>query len=182
MYRSLILSLLLSVMNAVSADSTCPPMLQHTVRSLNSENRVDLCKAYAGKVLLIVNTASQCGYTGQLKGLETLYQTYRQQGFEVLGFPSDSFKQEHADERDTEKVARKDYGVSFPLFEKQAVNGSDASGLFKELAAATGKPPQWNFQKYLVDRKGKVIGVYPSQVTPDDLLLKIAIEGALQEP
>ena len=182
MVRLLLLPLLLFMINPVGAEPTCPSLIQHTVRSLNSENRIDLCKAYGGKVLLIVNTASQCGYTGQLKGLETLYQTYKSQGFEVLGFPSDSFKQEHADEKDTEQVARKDYGVSFPLFEKQAVKGSDASGLFKDLAEATGQSPAWNFQKYLVDRTGKVIGVYPSQVGPDDLLLKLAIEGALKTP
>lgn len=181
MYRMIILPLLLFLIHPAHAETACPSLLQHTVRSLNSENRVELCKAYVGKVLLIVNTASQCGYTGQLKGLETLYQTYRNQGFEVLGFPSDSFKQEHANEGDTERVARKDYGVSFPLFEKQPVSGNDASGLFKALAEATGKPPAWNFQKYLVDRKGKVIAVYPSNVGPDDLLLKIAIEGALQD-
>lgn len=125
--------------------------------------------------------ASQCGYTPQLKGLETLYQTYRARGLVVLGFPSGDFNQEHDNPADTARVAIGDYGVTFPLFASSAVSGARANGFFKALEQASGKAPQWNFQKYLIDRKGKVVTVFPAQVAPDDLLLRGAIEAALAE-
>ena len=149
-----------------AATDPCPALLSYSAEPLQGGAPVDFCSAYRGKVILAVNTASQCGYTPQLKGLETLYQTYRARGLVVLGFPSGDFNQEHDNPADTARVA---------------VSGARANGFFKALEQASGKAPQWNFQKYLIDRKGKVVTVFPAQVAPDDLLLRGAIEAALAE-
>ena len=164
-----------------AATDPCPALLSYSAEPLQGGAPVDFCSAYRGKVILAVNTASQCGYTPQLKGLETLYQTYRARGLVVLGFPSGDFNQEHDNPADTARVAIGDYGVTFPLFASSAVSGARANGFFKALEQASGKAPQWIFQKYLIDRKGKVVTVFPAQVAPDDLLLRGAIEAALAE-
>jgi glutathione peroxidase len=171
----IITSLPLSVM----ATESCPPLLEFSARPLSGGAPVDFCAAYRGKVILAVNTASQCGYTGQLKGLESLYQTYRDRGLVVLGFPSNDFKQEFEKPAETEKVARQDYGVTFPLFERSAVTGNPANRFFQALSQQSGVSPAWNFQKYLVGRNGQVIKVYPANVGPEDALLTLEIEAAL---
>ena len=163
------------------AAETCAPLLNFSAKTLDGKETVDFCKTYRNQVILVVNTASQCGYTGQLKGLESLYQAYRGQGFMVLGFPSNDFRQEHDNPAETERVARKDYGATFPLFERSAVSGEGASPFFQALAKESGVTPQWNFQKYLIGRNGKIIKVYPSNVAPDDPLFRIALEAALAE-
>ena len=162
-------------------EETCAPLLNFSARTLDGKETVDFCKSYRKQVVLVVNTASQCGYTGQLKGLEALYQAYRGQGLVVLGFPSNDFRQEQGSASDTERVARKEYGTTFPLFERSAVSGTEASPFFKELAKASGVTPAWNFQKYLIGRNGKIIKVYPSNVAPDDPLFRIELEAALAE-
>lgn len=165
-----------------SADSSeCPPLLQYSGAPLLGGGPVNFCETYRGKVILAVNTASQCGYTSQFKGLESLYQEFKSKGFVVLGFPSNDFKQEHEDPGQTAKVSFNDYGVTFPMFSKSAVSGDQANAFFTELTKQSGTSPQWNFQKYLIDRKGKVLKVFPSNVEPDDLLLRLAIEAALAE-
>lgn len=175
------LSVAMGISTAVGAGENCAPLLKFSARTIDGKDTVDFCKSYRNQVVLVVNTASQCGYTGQLKGLESLYQTYRGQGFAVLGFPSNDFRQEHDNPSETERVARKDYGATFPLFERSAVSGSGASPFFQALAKESGVTPAWNFQKYLIGRNGKVIKVYPSNVGPDDPLFRIAIEAALAE-
>lgn len=183
--RSFILAALMLLSAGFSsgsgAEEACAPLLNFSAKTLDGRETVDFCKSYRHQVILVVNTASQCGYTGQLKGLESLYQAYRGQGFQVLGFPSNDFRQEHDNAAETEKVARKDYGATFPLFERSAVSGDGASPFFQALAKASGVTPQWNFQKYLIGRKGQIIKVYPSNVAPDDPLFRIAIEAALAE-
>lgn len=164
------------------AAESCAPLLNHSAQLINGGHNVNLCERYRNQVVLVVNTASQCGYTGQLRGLESLYQTYRSRGFTVLGFPSNDFRQEHENSFETERVARKDYGVTFPLFERSAVSGGDASAFFRALAEESGVTPKWNFQKYLIGRNGKIIQAYPSNVAPDDPLFLIAIESALAHP
>jgi glutathione peroxidase len=161
------------------ADAGCPPILRHEAKPLKDGAPVNFCTAYRGKVLLAVNTASQCGYTPQFKGLETLYQTFKSRGLVVLGFPSNDFKQEHENAEETARVSYGDYGVTFPMFARTTVSGDGANPFFKELARQTGNAPQWNFQKYLVGADGKVIRVYPSNVAPDDLVLRADIEAAL---
>ncbi len=165
----------------VSSKGVCPSVLNYTVKPLSGGAPVSLCAAYQGQVLLVVNTASMCGYTTQLKGLEALFQRYRHQGFSVLGFPSNTFKQEHEDPNQTQKVS-KEYGVSFPMYETSAVAGQSAQPFFKALTEASGVAPSWNFQKYLIDRSGRVLKSYPANVSPEDILLKIDLEAALKDP
>lgn len=133
----------------------------------------DLAK-YRGDVVLVVNTASQCGYTPQFADLQELYAARKDDGFTILGFPSDSFNQELDDAQAIKEVCEKNFGVAFPMFAKTRVTGDDASPLFKALAAATGEEPSWNFNKYLLDRDGKVVGKFDSGDIPaeqiDELL------------
>ena len=136
-------------------------MLQGELQQLRSKERIDLCQRFAGKPLVVVNTASNCGFTPQFKGLEALYQRYKEQGLEVLGVPSDDFKQEADNSEDTAKVCFVNYGVTFAMSEPQVISGDGAIPLFRELAAQTSAP-RWNFYKYVVDRKGKVIGNFSS--------------------
>lgn len=156
----------------------CPPMLQGDLQQLRSKERIDLCQRFAGKPLLVVNTASRCGFTPQFKGLEALYQRYRAQGLEVLGVPSDDFRQEADDSAETAKVCFIDYGVTFAMSEPQVIRGDDAIPLFRELAQQSSAP-RWNFYKYVVGRDGKVIASFSSRTKPDDEALIAAIEKAI---
>ena len=142
-----------------------------------SEN---VCKNYGGKVLLVTNVASHCGYTPQYEGLEKLYKTYKDQGLVVLGFPSGDFGgQEFEDEAEIAKFCKVNFGVSFPMFSKSSVKGAQANPLFMKLIAKTGEEPAWNFNKYLVGRDGKVIAHYTSKVAPDNPELLMAVEAEL---
>jgi glutathione peroxidase len=130
---------------------------------------------YKGKVLLVVNTASQCGFTPQYKGLEALYQKYKEQGFAVLGFPSNQFgQQEPGDDTEIAEFCEMNFGVSFPLFSKVDVNGADAHPLFKFLTSTKpgllgSEAIKWNFTKFLVGKDGKVIDRYAPNTKPEDL-------------
>ena len=148
------------------------------VSSLNGE-KTDL-STYRGKVLLIVNTASKCGFTPQYKGLEAIYQQYKDQGFAVLGFPCNQFgAQEPGNAEEIGTFCEKNYGVTFPLFEKIDVNGDHAHPLFtllkKEAPGVLGTEGiKWNFTKFLVDKNGKVIARYASTTSPESLSTDIA--------
>lgn len=159
------------------------PVLDHSYRPLAGEGEVHLAQAYAGQVLLIVNTASKCGFTPQYEALEGLHERYGGSGFAVLGFPSGDFKeQEFEDEEQIREFCTLTYGVRFPMFERVHVVGADATGLFRELAAATGEAPGWNFHKYLVGRDGRVLANWGSRTVPDDPEVVAAIERALEAP
>ena len=125
---------------------------------------------YKGKVMLIVNTASRCGFATQFDELQTLYETYKDQDFVVLGFPSNQFKQEDKSADEAAEACRLTYGVSFPMHELVTLNGSDAHPLFQHLTEATkgilGKAIKWNFTKFLVDKKGNVVNRYAPKTTP----------------
>ena len=139
--------------------------------------------SYRGKVVLVVNTASYCGYTGQYEGLEALYRKYRDRGLVVLGFPSNDFGgQEPGTNREIAEFCRSTYGVEFPMFEKSSVTGVADNPLFADLAKRTGERPQWNFHKYLVDRRGEKVASFRSAVAPDSRELVVAIERLLAEP
>lgn len=158
-------------------------LLDHTFRPLAGKTPVQLRSAYGGDVLLVVNTASKCGFTPQFEGLEALHAKYGPKGFAVLGFPSGDFKaQEFEDEDDIREFCTLTYGVKFPMFEKVHVVGSQATPLYKELARASGESPKWNFHKYLIGRDGRLIASYGSKTTPDDAALVAAIERALRAP
>lgn len=166
-----------------SATVLAAGLLDVSYRPLSGKTPVNLKKQYAGQVLLVVNTASKCGYTPQYEGLEALHQHYAAQGFAVLGFPSNDFKgQEPGSEQEIQEFCTLTYGVKFPMFEKVAVTGDHATPLYKSLAQATGTAPGWNFHKYLIGRDGRVVANFPSKVTPDDPALVEAIERALKAP
>nr|WP_157062528.1 glutathione peroxidase [Pseudoxanthomonas dokdonensis] len=162
--------------SAVASD-----LLDQNYRSLAGKTEINLNKTYAGKVLLVVNTASKCGFTPQYEGLEALQQKYASRGFSVLGFPSNDFKgQEPGSEAQIQEFCTLTYGVKFPMFEKVHVIGDQATPLYQSLTRETGHAPGWNFHKYLINRKGEVVADFPSKVTPDDPALVAAIERELQ--
>lgn len=164
---------------ARAADApACPALLQHTFARLQDEKPQPLCQ-YAGRVLLVVNTASFCGFTPQYEGLERLHARYQAAGLVVLGFPSNDFAQESGSNQEIAEFCANTFGVKFPMFAKSAVRGRDANPLFRELASQAGRAPLWNFHKYLVGRDGKVIASYSSLTRPDDPALVRALEQAL---
>ncbi|MEO7013805.1 MAG: glutathione peroxidase [Dokdonella sp.] len=162
----------------------CSDLLNTEFRPLAGKEKVDLCKTYGGKVLLIVNTASKCGFTPQYDALEKLHAEYKDRGFAVLGFPSNDFMgQEPGTEAEIKEFCTLTYGVKFPMFEKVQVKAKGANPFYAKLAAASdGRYPSWNFYKYLVDRDGNVVADFPSKVKPDDKELVAKIEALLDTP
>ena len=157
----------------------CPPLLNKTFPRLQDEKPQSLCQ-YSGKVLLVVNTASYCGFTDQYKGLEALHAKYKDRGLVVLGFPSNDFgNQEPGTAKEIAEFCTNTYGVKFPMFAKSSVRGDNANPLFAELSKASGTRPKWNFYKYLVGRNGQVVDSYSSLTAPDDRDLVRDIEKAL---
>ena len=136
--------------------------------------------AYRGKVTLVVNTASECGYTPQYEGLETLHKELSPKGFSVLGFPSNDFGgQEPGTAQQIAEFCRKNYGVTFPMFAKLSTRpGSGQSPIYAFLGAS-GNLPAWNFSKYVIGKDGKVVAVFPSAVDPESTELRAAIAKAL---
>lgn len=158
-------------------------LLDREFRVLAGKDTVNLGQAYGGRVLLVVNTASKCGFTPQYEGLEALHAKYGERGFAVLGFPSNDFMgQEPGSEEEIQEFCTLTYGVKFPMFEKVQVRGSGATPLYRDLAAATGEQPGWNFHKYLIDRSGKVVASFGSRTKPEDPKLVAEIERLLAEP
>ena len=163
--------------------SPCPDTLDFEFKKLASPEKIHLCEAFSGQVLLVVNTASKCGYTYQYDGLEALYKKYKDQGLVVLGFPSNDFaNQEPGSDKQIHSFCRLTYGVNFPMFSKSHVARGKANPLYKHYASLTGVYPRWNFHKFLVDRKGKIIGNFRSTVEPNDPKLVAMIEKSLSEP
>jgi len=173
--NALVLTALLA---AGTASADCPDYLNHDLRKLHSKDTANLCQVGADKALLVVNTASHCGYTPQFKGLETLYEKYRDRGLEVVGFASDDFRQEANDEEKAAEVCYVNFGVTFTMFAPSHVRGAETNPVFRELAKQT-QAPSWNFNKYLVDRSGRVIMHFGSNTTPDSAELQQAIESVL---
>lgn len=176
--------LLLVMMLASAGASACSDLLNTQFRPLAGQDKVDLCKTYEGKVLLIVNTASKCGFTPQYDALEALHANYASRGFAVLGFPSNDFMgQEPGTEKEIKEFCTLTYGVKFPMFEKVHVKGDNADPFYAKLASASqGRYPSWNFYKYLIDRDGKVVADFASKVKPDDKDLVARIETLLDTP
>jgi glutathione peroxidase len=163
---------------SVAAEAGCPAVLDQKFSNLKDEP-VSLCR-FSGKVLLVVNTASECGYTPQYEGLEKLYRRYRDQGFAILGFPANDFgAQEPGTNKEIAQFCQVNYGITFPMFAKTSVVGANANPLFRELAAKTGKPPRWNFHKYLIDRAGQPVAAFESAVEPEDTRVTAEIEKLL---
>ena len=162
---------------AMACDSK---LLDQDFRRLASTDEVNLCEAYAGKVLLVVNTASKCGNTPQYDGLEKLYDQYGEEGLVVLGFPSNDFMgQEPGTEENIEEFCRLTYGVEFPMFEKTSVKKDNAHPFYVALADSAGTYPTWNFHKYLIGRDGEMIAEFSPRTQPYDPDLIVAVEQAL---
>ncbi|MFY8193298.1 MAG: glutathione peroxidase [Limnohabitans sp.] len=145
--------------------AACPVVLQHTAERLQDEKPQNLCQ-YAGKVVVVVNTASFCGFTPQYKSLEELHARYKDKGLVVLGFPSNDFSQEPDNNKKIADFCENTYGVKFPMFSKTTVRGSEASPLFKQLTKLTDTAPKWNFYKYLISRDGQKVQSFNSTTDP----------------
>ena len=155
-------------------------LLDQDFRRLASTEEINLCEAYKGKVLLVVNTASKCGNTPQYDGLEKLYKQYGGEGLVVLGFPSNDFMgQEPGSEETIEEFCRLTYGVEFPMFEKTSVKKKNAHPFYAALAGSAGTYPTWNFHKYLIGRDGELIKEFSPRTKPYDPDLVAAVELAL---
>jgi glutathione peroxidase len=178
---ALLLQMLAGAAAAQVTQGSCAPLLQHSFKRLQDDQPQPLCQ-YAGKVLLVVNTASYCGFTPQYQGLETLHARYASRGLVVLGFPSNDFgQQEPGGAQQIAELCFNTYGVKFPMFAKTVVVGQQANALYASLAQATGKAPGWNFHKYLVDRQGRPVASFASDLKPTDPALVAAIERALAQ-
>jgi len=185
--RSAILILLGVTMNSLFATEIGPTsVLDFTMKNIDGKE-IPL-SSYKGKVLLFVNVASKCGNTPQYKGLEELYNRYKEKGLMILGFPANNFKaQEPGTDAEIKTFCETNYGVTFDMFSKISVKGDDQHPLYKFLTSADTDPEysgdvRWNFQKYLVNREGKIVGKFDPKLTPLDDVLIQAIEKALQAP
>lgn len=166
---------------ASSPDANCPMLLRHTFNSLQTGQPQSLCQ-FKGKVLLVVNTASYCGYTHQYEGLEALYRKYKDRGLVVLGFPSNDYgSQEPGTNKEIAEFCRTTYGVEFPMFEKAVGVPVAANPLYVALVAKTGQAPKWNFHKYLIDRSGNGIQSFGSAVEPGERDFVSTLEKLLAE-
>jgi glutathione peroxidase len=165
---------------SAASPASCPALLTHQFSRLQDEAPQDLCQ-YAGKVVLVVNTASYCGYTHQYEGLEALYAKYHKRGLVVLGFPANDFgKQEPGSKKQIADLCFNTYGVKFPMFSKTAVIGPERNAFYTQLFQATKTAPQWNFHKYLIARDGKSVVSFPSAMAPGSAQITAAIESALK--
>jgi glutathione peroxidase len=165
---------------AENAENHCPITLDFNKRTLASDQTVNLCKEYLGKVVLVVNTASKCGYTPQYDGLEALYRKYKDKGLVVLGFPSNDFGgQEPGSEKQIQSFCRLTYGVEFPMFEKTRAAKANADPIYRTLGNMAGEYPQWNFHKYVLDRQGRLVASYSSRIEPQSKTMIETIERLL---
>jgi glutathione peroxidase len=173
--RRFLISVLL--LTGTEAMASCPALLDRSLSTI-LEKPQSLCE-YAGKVVLVVNTASQCGYTPQYDGLESLYRKYKSRGLVVLGFPMNDFGgQEPGSNKQIAEFCVNQYAIDFPMFAKTDLA---ANPLYKALTQETGQRPKWNFHKYLVDRSGRRVQSFDTRVAPEDPKLVSAIEKLLQE-
>lgn len=156
----------------------CPDFLDHSMRKLHSKEEVNLCQLQGGRPMLIINTASHCGFTPQFEGLEQLHQTYRDRGLVVVGFTSNDFRQEAKDEASAAQVCYVNFGVSFTMIAPSHVRGDEANPVFAELARQT-RAPRWNFNKYLLDGEGRVVEHFGSSTSPGSSALTEAIDSLL---
>jgi glutathione peroxidase len=162
-----------------TVSGNCPATLDFKFPRLQDEKMQDLCQ-YKGKVVLVVNTASYCGFTSQYEGLESIYSKYASKGFVVIGFPSNDFgQQEPGSNKEIADFCKNTYDVKFPMMAKTVVSGSNANPMFKLLIEKTKTTPKWNFYKYLIDREGNVVNAYSSMVKPDSKTITSEIEKLL---
>lgn len=177
-----IIALFFTLMAPIAlAQTQCAPIYQGNYKKLNSNETLNLCEMASGKTVLIVNTASYCGFTKQFSNLQTTYTTYKDQDFIVIGFPSDDFYQEDSDQKKTAQVCYINYGVTFPITQPVHVRGSKAAPIFKEAIEQSRQTPGWNFHKYLIDANGQVVGSWSASSKSTDKDITSAIEKALKK-
>jgi len=169
----------LGVRPAAHAAATCSALLDRSFPRLQDEKPQPLCQ-YAGRVLLVVNTASYCGFTPQYRALETLYDRYKDKGLVVLGFPSNDFSQEPGSSKEIADFCENTFGVRFPMFAKSRVVGAERNALYADLARMTGQSPAWNFHKYLVARDGTSVASFGTRVDPLDKTFVAQVEKLLE--
>lgn len=183
-FATFFITLLLGLSSFAVSSNSAPHFFDLSAKSL--EGKEVPFSRYRGQVLLVVNTASQCGFTPQLGGLQKIYDKFKDRGFSVLAFPSNDFKQEKAEADTIQSFARENYQTTFPFFEKGAVRGEDIQPVYKFLTSAKPgilfKEVAWNFEKFLINRKGEVIERWSSITKPDSKEITRAIEKALAEP
>ena len=178
LYRTAILLLFLFPLHGWAA---CPDLLRFEAKKLRSSKQINFCEQFQDKVLLVVNTASRCGFTPQFKDLEALYQKYQAKGLEIIGFSSNDFRQEHASEEETASVCYKNYGVSFTMLAPTSVKGPQANAFYQTLIARTGQSPEWNFNKYLISRDTQQIEHFGSNISPQSSVLEQALVRQLNK-
>jgi glutathione peroxidase len=186
-FSSLVSAFILAAGVSVNAQAqtaspiACPAILKQEFPRLQDDVPQNLCQ-YAGKVVLVVNTASYCGFTRQYEGLEALYAKYQARGLVVLGFPTNDFgKQEPGSSKEIADFCFNTYGVKFPMFAKTEVVGDKKNAFFEALYQATKSAPKWNFHKYLIDRNGKAVASFVSNIEPENVAVVTAIEKALNQ-
>lgn len=172
---------LFGVLYGLPANAECPKLLDRNVPRLQDGAKQSLCQ-YQGKVILVVNTASFCGFTKQYEALEAVYDKYKDRGLVVLGFPSNDFgDQEPGTEKEIAEFCRLTYGIKFPMMGKTDIAAPKTSALYRDLIKQTGESPKWNFHKYLIDRTGAKVVSYDSKTVPDGTLMIGQIERWLAE-
>jgi glutathione peroxidase len=179
---SLTLAIALSAAPAATPPKEKPTMSVHAFTVKSNQGQDVALSSYAGKALLIVNTASECGYTPQYKGMQALYEKYKARGLEILAFPSNDFgAQEPGSDADIKKFCELKFKTTFPLFSKVPVKGAGAIPLYKHLTSqkAAAGDVRWNFTKFLVDGKGEVVGRFEPSVAPESPELAAAVEKLL---
>jgi glutathione peroxidase len=176
--KLLSLALLLTAAAPIYAEPACPDYLNLELPKLHSKETVNICKVAAGKPLLVINTASHCGYTKQFEGLEKLHQHYKEKGLFVVGFASNDFNQEAQSEEEAARICRHNFGVTFTMIAPSFVTGKRANPIFQTINAQS-EAPSWNFNKYIIDAEGTVKQHFSSKVKPDNVDLKRAIESVL---
>lgn len=173
-----LLYLALIVLSSTALAEPCPPLLNHQFKSVQGVD-VDLCQ-YADKAILVVNTASRCGFTPQFTKLQAMYQQYKDKGLVVVGFPSNDFRQELATNKEVGEFCLTNYNVQFPMIEKTSVKGPGANPLFRQLAQRTGQEPGWNFHKYLIAPGGKDVYSFGTSTEPDAAEIKSKLKLMLK--
>lgn len=162
-----------------ASEAACPALLDHRMNTLEGKP-LDLCQ-YANRPILVVNTASKCGYTPQFEKLEAMYKQYKDKGLVVVGFPSNDFRQELESNKEVGDFCRMTYGVKFPMAEKTSVTGDGANAFFKKLADVSAEAPRWNFHKYLIAPDGKTVHSFQTQIEPDSAAVMSKLQPMLSK-